>query len=90
MLVTRPMSQASVTGAQGDRVILHEEVSMRRRTSKPRNPQPPAQRGDPRNPPAPLHSEGEGVDDTTPTPARPWPAITPAVDDDLRDRRPAR
>jgi len=40
--------------------------------------------------PAPLYSEGEDVDDTTPTPARPWPAITPAVDDDLRDRRPAR
>jgi hypothetical protein len=47
-----------------------EEVSMRRRTSKPR-----------RNPPAPPHSEGEDVDDTTPTPARPLPAITPAVDD---------
>jgi hypothetical protein len=69
---------------------------MRRRTSKPRrdpdrrNPQPPAQREDPRNPLAPLHSEGEDVDDTTPTPARPWPAITPAVDDNPRDRRPAR
>jgi hypothetical protein len=76
-------------------VLLHEEVSMKRRTPKlrrvpdRRNPPPPAQREDPRNPPAPLYSEGEDMDDTTPTPARPLPAITPAVDDDMRDRRRA-
>jgi hypothetical protein len=76
-------------------VLWHEEVSMKRRTPKPRrdpdrrNPAPPAQREDPRNPLVPLHGEGEDVDDTTPTPARPLPAITPAVDDDMRDRRRA-
>jgi len=66
---------------------------MKRTTPKPRrepvkrNPAPPDQREDPRNPPVPLHGES-GYEDETPT--RPLPAITPAVDDGMRDQHRAR
>jgi hypothetical protein len=96
-LDTLDRDRASSLADEGGRAgaVVEGEVSMKRRTPKPRrdpdprNPPSPARREDPRNPPAPLVGGGEDVDDTTPTPARPLPAIAPA-DDDIDDRRSAR